>query len=299
MPMLGKRSLTALVISLLAAGLAGCDAINPEEEIPSYIHIDSIALADEGNNPTNTFNHDIEDAWVIADGQFIGVYQLPATIPILQSGRKQLSIRAGIRNNGISNTRTAYPFYDTISLERNLKRKEVDTLGILTTNYIPGDKATFEWTERFEDTGDIALRNNTNASVPFQVTGDEDEVLSGDFSLKADFENEAGFFEVRIPERKAVRLGQGNRNIFLEVSFKTNTRFQVGIIATAPNGNVTRRPKLVLNETQGRWNKVYINLRRNVQRFPDDHRFQVFFGKRKDQPGPATLYLDNLKLITR
>ena len=294
--MLCKHSLVIPFIALLSIAIIGCDTINPEEEVPSYIYIDSIDLVDDGDNPTGTVSHDIQDAWVIADGEFIGVFELPASIPILQSGEKRIVIRPGIKNNGIGNTRTAYPFYDTISLERNLERKTVDSLGVLTTTYLA--RASFEWTERFEDTGNIELRNNDNASVPFQVTGDKQEVLSRDFALKADFNNEAGFFEVRIPERKAVQLNRGAKT-YLEVNFKTNTRFQVGIIATAPNGNTTRRSKLVLNRTEGRWRKVYVNLQRNVERFPSDHRFQVFFGKRKDEAGPATLYLDNLKLISQ
>lgn len=286
---------------LLLAGflllLAGCDTINPEEEVPSYIHIDSINLVDDANNPTGTVSHNIEDAWVFSGGQFIGTFQLPATVPILQSGQKDLVIRAGIKNNGISNTRVSYPFYDTIQLKRSLQRREVDSLGVLSTSYL--QSAKFEWVERFEDTGDVSLRNNSNATVPFELTSDPEEVNSGRFSLKAELEEEGDFFEAKLPQRRAVQLS-GNNNIYLEVNFRCDVRFQMGFTAVAPNGNTTQRSKLILNETQGRWKKVYINLKENVQRFPKDHRFQIYFGKVKREGGPSrTLYLDNLKLITR
>lgn len=276
--------------------LPSCDTINPEEEIPAYIHIDSIALKDGPNNPTGTISHNIEDAWVLSDDQFIGVFQLPATIPILQEGRKEVVIRSGIKNNGISNTRGPYPFYDTIRLERNLERKKVDSLGVLNTNYI--GQSEFQWVERFEDTSNITLRNNNGASVPFELTSDPDEVFNGQYSLKGAFEEKGDFFEVKLVERQAVQLS-GNNDVYLEVNFNTDIEIKMGIIAIAPNGNTTQRSKVILNETDGEWTKIYINLLRNVQRFPRDHRFQIFFGQVKRSPGPAKVLLDNLKLITQ
>lgn len=292
-----KRNLLGFIAIIASAvGFSGCDAINPKEEIPAYIHIDSIVLNDGPNNPSGTISHDIQDAWVLSDDQFIGVFELPATIPILQEGPQDIVVRAGIKNNGISNTRAPYPFYDTIKLERTLEPKKVDSLGTLNTRYI--GPANFRWVERFEDTGNITLRNNENATVPFELTSDPEEVFNGKYSLKADFEEQGDFFEVKLLERQAMQLSAA-RNIYLEVNFNTAVEIKVGIIAIAPNGNTTQRSKVVLNETNGEWNKIYINLLRNIQRFPKDHRFQVFFGRVKRSAGPAKAYLDNIKLITQ
>ena len=291
-----KRLYAGILIVGLFLVSTGCDTLNPEEDIPAYIHIDSIALKDGPNNPTGTISHGIEDAWVLSDNQFIGVFQLPATIPILQEGRKELVIRAGIKNNGISNTRAPYPFYDTIRLERNLQPKKVDSLGVLNTSYT--GLSEFRWVERFEDTSNVTLRNNDNASVEYELTNDPEEVFNGQYSLKATFDEKNDFFEVQLLERQAVQLS-GSNDIYLEVNFNTDVEIKMGIIAIAPNGNKTRRSKVILNETEGEWTKIYINLLRNVQRFPRDHRFQVFFGKVKRTPGRATTYLDNLKLITQ
>ncbi len=290
-----------MALIALSAGLTGCDAINPKEKIPAYIHIDSIALRDGPDNASGTISHDIQDAWVLADDEFIGVFQLPATIPILKKGPKEVVVRAGIKNNGISNTRGVYPFYEKIELERTLEPKKVDSLGRLNTSY--KEPAKFKWVERFEDTGNITLRNNDNATVPFELTNDPDEVFNGEYSLKADFEEQGDFFEVRLLEREAMQLNgsqqQNVQNIYLEVNFKTDIEIKVGLIATAPNGNSTQRSKVILNQTNGKWTKIYINLLRNVQRFPEDHRFQIFFGKVKRSSGPAAAYLDNIKLITQ
>lgn len=299
-----KRSILGLMATIaLSAGLTGCDAINPKEEIPAYIHIDSIALKDGPDNASGTISHGIQDAWVLVDNKFIGVFQLPATIPILKEGPQEVVVRAGIKNNGISNTRGPYPFYDTILMERNLEPKKVDSLGTLTTNYIKS--AEFRWVERFEDTGNVTLRNNENASVPYELTNNPQEVFNGKHSLKADFEKEGDFFEVKLRERQAIQFG-GKQNsksrpqsIYMEVNFNTNIQIKVGLIAIAPNGNTTQRSKVILNETNGKWTKIYINFLRNIQRFPEDHRFQVFFGKVKRSAGPATTYLDNIKLITQ
>lgn len=291
------KLLQVILAFCLGVITSGCETLDPESEVPSYIHIDSIKLEDGPNNQSGTISHNIQDAWVISGGQFIGTFELPATIPILQEGRKEIVIRSGIENNGISNTRTAYPFYDTIRVERNLERKKVDSLGVLSTSYL--ELAQFEWIERFEDTTNITLRNNDNANVPFQLTSKPEEVFDGNYSLKAEFEEKGDFFEVKLPQRKAVSFKEDLNDLFLEVNFNTEIQIQVGIIAIAQNGNTTQRSKVVLNRTNGKWKKIYINLVRNIQRFPDNHFFQIYFGKVQRSDRSATTYLDNLKLISR
>ena len=98
-----------------------CEEIDINEGVPSYINIPSIEvvtdLTNEGSN-----SHKITDAWVYFDNNLQGVYPLPASFPVLLSGKQNISIKAGIKNNGIAATRVKYPFYDYFNAEITLTK---------------------------------------------------------------------------------------------------------------------------------------------------------------------------------
>ena len=70
---------------------------------PAYIKINDIEL-------NNSSTDKITDAWVYIENQLQGVYELPAKFPVLETGVKEIRIKAGIKNNGISSSRVFYPF---------------------------------------------------------------------------------------------------------------------------------------------------------------------------------------------
>ena len=58
-----------------------------ENLTPSYIKINDIEL-----NSSST--EKITDAWVYIENQLQGVYELPAKFPVLETGNKEIRIRA-------------------------------------------------------------------------------------------------------------------------------------------------------------------------------------------------------------
>src|SRR5438067_12211826 len=89
-----------------------CEIINPSEDIPSYLHVESFSVTT--NNETQGSNSSkITDVWVTVDGKALGTYELPATLPVLATGSHDVILSPGILINGIAATRTAYPFYTT------------------------------------------------------------------------------------------------------------------------------------------------------------------------------------------
>ena len=106
-----KQILAILSLYVAAISFTGCDIINPSEKIPAYLHIDSFTLKGSYDS-FGTLSHAITDVWVIIDNEFIGAYELPADIPVLKEGKKSMVLKAGIKENGITNTRLPYPFYD-------------------------------------------------------------------------------------------------------------------------------------------------------------------------------------------
>ena len=62
----------------------------------------------------------ITDAWVTMDGINLGVFELPAQIPILDEGEHNFRISPGIKENGMSATRMIYPFYEIHESSENI-----------------------------------------------------------------------------------------------------------------------------------------------------------------------------------
>ncbi|HOV12628.1 MAG TPA: hypothetical protein PLL90_12785, partial [Bacteroidales bacterium] len=100
---MGKKYAAGFRIIFMA--VVGCvmlffnSACKKTDLVPSYIHIDKIDL-----NTTYEFDGSnsckITDAWVYIDGDLQGIYELPATFPVLANGQHTIMVRAGIKLNG-------------------------------------------------------------------------------------------------------------------------------------------------------------------------------------------------------
>ena len=81
------KSYKVLIISIIVSSLCSCELINPPEDIPAYISINSFDLDPEtGDNPIineKTKPHDINGVWLNIDGNIQGSYELPVTFPVL------------------------------------------------------------------------------------------------------------------------------------------------------------------------------------------------------------------------
>lgn len=69
--------------------------------VPSYIHIEKIDVSTV-YELYGSDSHKITDAWVYVDGDLQGIYELPATFPILATGQHTIMVRPGIKLNGIA-----------------------------------------------------------------------------------------------------------------------------------------------------------------------------------------------------
>ena len=108
--------------AFLAAGLflfggSSCNIINPSEVVPTYVHIDSFSFT---GNPVlyGSSSHKITNVYVFFDNASLGVYDLPATFPVIAKGTGVLTVIPGIDEDGRSVNEQVYPFYknDTITL---------------------------------------------------------------------------------------------------------------------------------------------------------------------------------------
>ena len=102
-----KQAIPVFLLCLIY--YSSCSVLNQEEPVPSYVNIESIKLKTTPNQ--GSASHKITDVWVFNDTEFLGMFPLPAKIPLLLYGEQNLTLQAGIKENGIGSTQKNYPFY--------------------------------------------------------------------------------------------------------------------------------------------------------------------------------------------
>ncbi len=279
--------------------LPSCEKFEGEQEIPAYISIDSIGLHNSVSYD-GSLSAKITDVWVYIDDQLIGGYELPATIPVLDKGLVNMKIRPGIMLNGLINTRAAYPFFDRIEMDINIAEDSITNIGTqlingkntLFTSY--AESCIFAWQENFEDAF-ISLDTTSLSTVNIELTPNDDpNTFEGLHSGIVRMSEDDDVFEV--VTREAYVLPQDGTPVFLEMNYKNNSPFTVGIVIYE-DSYPTYHAMLVYNAHED-WNKVYITLTQAVSSAYGATSFKIFFGAGKSSAvDESIIYLDNLRLI--
>jgi len=257
--------------------------------VPSYIHIDHITLNTvyevDGSNSSK-----ITDAWVYVDDNLIGIYELPATFPVLATGTHKISVMAGIKIDGIANSRAFYSFYQTYTTNLNLVAEKVDTIAPVVT-YYPNK---IHWREDFEEAG-IRIIKYTGSDTSFINTTNPADAFQGSFSGVA-YLSTAKPYLICVTD-STLDIPENGTPVFLEMNYKTDVYMTVGLLALTSSGTYERIDAMVVNPNTS-WNKIYINLTPGVNEDPNTYGFKVFWEANKpDSLTNAKVFIDNLKLL--
>jgi hypothetical protein len=275
-----------------------CYKFKGDQTIPAYLKIDSVFVdtyyPKEGSNSSK-----ISDVWIYVNDNIVGVYELPAILPVLAQGEQKLDIRAGIKLNGISSTRVPYPFYEPILFEDfNFIPDSTITISKPVSTYY--SNLVFAWMEDFEGSS-ISLEANTASDTTIQKTAPKNNPEAF-LSEHSQYSGVVYLTEER-PIFSAATYGtfdmpnQGSP-VALEMNFKSNNYLNVGLLVIESNSYV-KIPLLILNHSED-WNKIYINLGPNLSLHPQAAGFKVYFEAGLDtDKTSSTIYLDNLKVIHR
>lgn len=282
-----------LVIAIVAI-TASCNKQDDDSLVPSYLFIEKIDL--QTGYEQGTASHKITDAWIYVNESLIGAFELPATVPILDEGDTKITIRPGIKLNGISNTRAIYPFFNPVTRQLKLVRDSVIEVKNVVTTYRSNVK--FPWLESFE-AGVMSLDTTRKSSVKLQRTGDPELCFTypgeaGEFSALVRLNSDTAIFEA--VGKESYDFPAAGSEVFLEMNYKTENSLVVGVIYLA-TGIRVQRPLLILNKSN-EWNKVYVNLTVPKYDTPNATDFRIFFGAQTDAGlQKADILIDNLKLI--
>lgn len=292
-----------------------CRKFEGDQTIPAYIKIDSISLETDYNTEgANT--QKVTTVWIYVNDNLEGIYELPVFAPILARDFNELTLQAGINLNGIAGTRAPYPFYQSIIQDVVFKENSVIDINSGYVTY--GDDSTklkaetsyysncvFVWKEDFEDPS-ISLDSIVPSAVDIHRTepaNNPEAFLSDDsfYSGYVELTPDKYYFKLatNVGSSEGFELPQANNwPIFLEIDYKCNIPFEVGIYINEYS-QVTENALVGLNPSE-EWNKIYINLKPIVNHSVNAVDFNIFFhGSLPEGMAKGEIYLDNIKLIYR
>ena len=293
-----KLRFTNLLLLLTILIITGCDIINPEEDIPAYLYIPEFNLNTDIVNEGSAA-HKITEAHLFVGGQKIGIFALPATVPVLYEGEQEVQIFPGIRENGLSDITDVYPFYERYITTVTLEPTVVDTLRPVTTytdnvNFVLGPQEGFEditlsFGTDLDDNPDNGIEIST--LDVFEGTG------SGLIRLRE------GEEQVEVGSNLLTDIPPAGTATYLEMNYKTEVVFIVGILGYDSRGVAVYAEFEKGVNPKDTWNKIYFNFTpemtaiRNFSPAVVEYRFAIFTNLIDSDLEQADIFLDNIKLV--
>lgn len=255
--------------------------------IPAYLEIDDISVS-TSSPIQGSANDKISDAWVFVNNQLIGAFELPTQIPIQTTGQINLKIRGGIFNNGMSNDRKIYPFYDFYELDTLLQPEQV----LKINPAVPyKSSAVFDvpWSgENFESGVNFVQNPNSQATL---VRNTASGIFEGFASGYAKLESNETFFEVYTPTFSSV--APSGTDVYLEMNYKCTHDIVVSIYTD----NRQFQNSVLVLRARSEWNKIYIDFSNVFSTLFAATNYNIAIGFTTGLGETGEIHLDNIKLV--
>lgn len=293
-----KQSILIFISAML---VAGCNLLNPTEELPVYVSIEN-PLVEIREQPPLYRSAGIKDAWVFLQNEQIGVFEMPAVIPILPNEvGTSLRIGGGVFETGLSGFRVEYPFWDDVNV--SLEGVEpLDTLVVTPQfDYFPRDTALVYAYEAGFEGGSTNLESVTPTSNHTTIQTSTEDKFVGLQSGKVNFTATRYQFEGASP---LLTLPQtGFNDIWCEISYRNDIPFTVLLVGLAPGSAIeVELPTNVVFSSPDEWNTAYIHLNDLARSIPAGAVFKLLIRASSLESGTSSgrngfLFLDHIRLI--
>lgn len=277
------RAILQGVIIVIIIGLVSCKKDKSAEET-FFMRAEQVNVVPTSKQ--GSASHKITDLWLYVNGQFQGAYPTDALLPIVSKGKPvTINIFAGIKNNGISNTRINWNFYELFTLD-TFVTSNANIVRNIDFEYNPF--TTFDWLESFDGSTGFAIKKSSISSVNYRMAEPADcfEGRSIYLALSGDS------VTAQIESTNSYSLPSGSSNVYLELNYKGNEDFTVGLIGD----NDEFKPALNIAASES-WNKIYVQLSTAVSSSPVSSKYRVAFRLLKRDDLDPKIFLDNIKLI--
>lgn len=286
-----------LLISICIIFIGSCSVLdNKEEDIPTYISIKEIDLLTHEGQGTD--DHKITYAWVYANDQFVGAYEIPALVPVLTQGTANIKVAGGIEVNGIGEFPDVYPFYEFYSADLTMKPGSIIDFSEDSVNAGENSNRRSFPILTYFDPGlvfNIEDFENTSIGNTFNigVTEDPAEVFEGNVTGKITMPADTSYFFAK-SSWNLDDVPKGNE-VFLEINYLTNCPVGFGVYTLNP---VERKIFGKGINPNGAWNKIYFRLTQEFAQNVNTNNFEIYLEIFKpDHISECEIYLDNIKLI--
>ncbi len=280
------------LFSILVLGLLSCIKNNPD---PAFVEITSWTLVanpdlipDEGVLTQNFTN-----AWVFANGQLVGIFELPIRLPILGEGLTNFQIYPTILNNGISATKKIYPFVDSYEVTVDLVKNQTTTINPVT-RYKSSSKVII-----IEDFDGVSpnFEDDPNSMATLMKDNDPQYLQWG-----------SGYGYIALTLQDSTYSGYSITNytppkgqeVYLEVDYLNTNDLVTGILEVSVQ-SVTNHPNIQMNDQPiggAVWKKIYIDLREIISGTPSAQYYKLTFQAALEAGGvPRDILIDNVKLV--
>jgi hypothetical protein len=292
--MISKKHSFAHFYFLLLLIFPSCSLLEQNEPVPSYLYVNEFRLKTFVNQGSSS--QKITDVWLFNDTEFLGMFPLPAKIPLLLYGEQNLTIQAGIKENGIGSTPENYPFFNPIKVKVNLTALKTDTLK-LETSYLSSSK--FHFVENFENNTSffsfLVSGSPENRVLPYS----DSNVLEGKFSGKIQLTKSAPIVTVGSNAKYKNTFNPG-QPVYLEMDYKGETPCVIGV-QFYDTENIEEAGIIVpiagFKESAD-WKKIYFNLGSTLALRKSLYYRVIFNTALPEGKENASVYFDNIKLIS-
>jgi len=279
-----KNIYLLLLFTLL---LASCTKL--EEAIPSYLYIKE-PIIETDYILQGTTQQKLISVWLTLDTLTLGVFELPALVPIIGGGDIPLLMRAGIPKNGALDDLLIYPMFtqyrDTLAFE-NLS---VDTI-----------QPVFEYRSSCEFIllNDFENSNNLEAleeEVVFQTLSDSEIVFEGNRSGWVEINENVPSFTLATIE--GLDIPDFSAPTFVEFNYKCDGIMSFYVTGIQVNtGNAFLDDLIFIYPTQD-WNKIYVDLSEYLVIQEELQNLRIGFrATLPDTLSQANFYFDNIKVV--
>lgn len=277
-----------ILISTIALCFVGCIKNN---EIPSYIKINKWVLEDNVNSTHNAgeLTHNLSNAWVYVDNKLLGVFELPCTVPVLQTGSAEIRIYPAILNNGIASTKKIYPFVEYHTSYVTLASNEITEINPVTRY-----KANVQfWIEDFENaTFKLSEGNPSPASLVVESNSNNTNrygrvFLNASQNAWAAYTTEELVFPV-------------GTDVYLEIDYLNTNNVVTGLLINKADGTSENNINIQMNQQadgEAIWKKIYIDLKELVNVSGGTGFLQTFQAALDDGDSEGLIYIDNIKVV--
>jgi len=281
-----RYALPVLILFLAAACSKG-------DKVPAFVEIGEVAMSTTSGQGGATSK--VTDAWVTLNEKLLGVWELPARIPVLAEGPNVIGLVPAIKRNGTFDDRLRYPFYTPYSTTVNLVREGTAAVNPVTSY----TDETLVWQEGFEDPfSQFAITANSDTQLLRFTPITNPELLYLENGPCAGFRLDASHRYVRI-ECDEDFLSYGGP-AFLELDHRSDLLITVGVKYFA-DGLERYEPFVYLPPTYRSdgtmpWNKVYLDLSAFFNSAVAERDVYIE-ATLPDSRSSAEIYLDNIKLL--